>query len=118
MRSAAVAEDFPMHATASDRRWQRRSFDVRVRVNTAHGGRMLVVPGRSRDLSPGGLGTVLTLALPRGTPVIITLQRRGRELDLPAVLRHRQGFRCGFQFRALTAATLRMLRRLHAQLPD
>ncbi len=107
-----------MLSSDADRRWRRRCLDVRVSVNTALDGRVLAVSGRSCDLSPGGLGTILTRALPHGAPVIITLRGRGRELDLPAVLRHCRGFRCGFQFRALSAQAHRLVRQLHAALPD
>ena len=112
----------------ANRVWQRRLFDFRVRVSAAMPGRQLLVHGRTRDLSFGGMGLHLTRELPEGTRAIITVRTSAvpksnpqpesvHEFHLPAVLRHRKGFRCGFQFVRLSPEAKVFIQQLHRRLP-
>ena len=116
------------HEMYANRIWQRRLFDLRVRVSAATPGWPLVVHGRTRDLSLGGMGLHLTRELPEGTAAIISLRTTAvpksnpqpdsvHEFHFPAVLRHRRGFRCGFQFVQLTPDAKLFVQQLHRRLP-
>jgi len=116
------------HDLLASRVWQRRKFDFRVRVSAATQGSPTVVHGRTRDLSFGGMGLHLTRELPEGTAAIISLRTAAvpkhnpkpesiHEFHLPAVLRHRRGFRCGFQFVQLTPEAKLFVQQLHRLLP-
>jgi hypothetical protein len=112
----------------ANRLWQRRLFDLRVRVSTGQSGSAQVVHGRTRDISFGGMGLHLTRELPEGTTAIISVRTTAvpksypqpesvHEFHLPAVLRHRKGFRCGFQFVRLTPEAKLFVQQLHRLLP-
>jgi len=116
------------HDLFASRISQRRLFDFRVRVSAATSDRPLIVHGRTRDLSFGGIGLHLTRELPEGTRAIITVRTSAvpknkpqassvHEFHLPAVLRHRKGFRCGFQFVRLSPEAKLFVQQLHRLLP-
>lgn len=103
----------------ASRMWDRRRFDLRVTVTSSGDGTPEVIQGRTRDLSYQGIGLWLTRELPESLPVVITLRIAvaNREIRLPAVLRHRRGFRCGFQFEKLSPESRIFVQQLHRALP-
>ena len=91
----------------SSRIWSRRPLDLRARLLTrqAAGGRVLVVHGRTVDLSRSGAGVTLTCELASGTEVVLCLRLpgSGNTLCLRAVITRRRGFRAGLEFVQPTA---------------
>jgi PilZ domain len=94
----------PIYAS---RLYSRRRLDLRARLlaRPAAGGHVIVVHGRTVDLSRSGAGVTLTRELASGTEVVLCLRLpgSGNALCLHAVITRRQGFRVGLEFVQPTA---------------
>jgi len=91
----------------ASRLWSRRRLDLRARLLTRQsaGGGVLVVHGRTVDVSRSGAGVTLTHELASGTEVVLCLRLPGggNTLCLRAVITRRRGFRAGLAFVQPTA---------------
>jgi len=82
-------------------------MDLRASLLTrpAEGERVVVVHGRTADLSRSGAGVTVTQELAAGTEVVLCLRLpgSGETLILRAVITRRRGFRVGLEFVQPTA---------------
>jgi PilZ domain len=103
LRNAAYLQN----PTYASRLYSRRLVDVRAQLLARRqaDGRIVVVHGRTVDLSRSGAGVTLTRELASGTEVVLCLQLPGigEPLCLRAVIRRRHGFRAGLEFVEPTA---------------
>ena len=74
--------------------------------------REIIVYGRSTQISEGGMGVTLTGEVPRGTIARLMFKLPGEddERAVPAEVKYRRGFYCGFEFLALSASERTELR--------
>lgn len=95
------------------RRSPRHPFDQRLKVNSAVGGKKEVFFGRVIDISPFGLGAVLSGSLGRGDKVSLEFSAGigNPILTLSAIVRYASGFRHGFEFMDVSATDMEHLRR-------
>jgi hypothetical protein len=95
------------------RRVPRHPFDQRVKVKTTARGREEIFFGRIIDLSPLGVGAVLSDPLARGEKVSLEFSAGAGKpiLTLSAVVRYASGFRHGFEFADVSAVEAEHLRR-------
>ncbi len=108
--------EFPRVISTNSRRTRvqhRVSINIRVRIALPKP-LAVIVSVRTSDLSIGGISLVLPERLSPGTPIMVGLPLPGHEECewLQARMRHRNGFRHGFQFIATTLqqrAALRLL---------
>jgi c-di-GMP-binding flagellar brake protein YcgR len=97
--------------SVKDRRWKRVPLDVRVKVIVVEDEREIVIHGRSTQISEGGMGTTLTHEVPKGTVATLIFKLPGNdERALPAEVKYRNGFRCGFEFLGISAPQRKELR--------
>jgi PilZ domain len=98
---------FLQSSAYASRLYVRRRVDVRARLlaRPPADGRIVVVHGRTVDLSRSGAGVTLTRELASGSEVVLCLQLPGigNPLCLRAVIRRRHGFRAGLEFVSPTA---------------
>ncbi len=101
------------------RTFDRRRFDLRVKVLFHHEGHKRVTYGRTRDLSFSGIGVIVSHQLANGTPCIIVLRfpRTDIEVQLPAVVANGRGFSCGLQFQQLSGEQKLLIQRICKALP-
>ncbi len=94
----------------------RHKIDLRVRV-TPDG--QATIHCRSNDLNKEGIGVLLPSDLPIGTraSVEFSLPNRMEPLRLRALLRHREGFRSGFEFVHLSSEERHLIRTFCDELP-
>ena len=119
MQIATVATLEAMRTTPTEttsdqterRHWLRHKVDERVRVIVSEDGKDRHLYGRITDISENGIGAVIPDSLNLAAVVIVefSLQKSG-EFVMQAVVRHRRGFRYGFDFVDLPAATLQELK--------
>ena len=84
---------------------QHRRYDLGVQVAVQLVGSDTTLPGRSFDISLGGMAIVLAKDLPVGAVVELHFAIPGSaRLSPRAVVRQREGHRYGLQFIALSAA--------------
>jgi len=88
-----------------NRLWSRHRLDLRAHllVRSAADGRVLVVHGRTADLSRSGAGVTVSRELESGTEVVLCLRLPQGTLSLRAVVTRRRGFRVGLEFVQPTA---------------
>lgn len=98
------------------RKVARHKVDLRVRV-TPDG--LATIHCRSNDLNKEGVGVLLPGELPIGTRAAIefSLPNRAEPLRLRALLRHREGFRSGFEFVDLNSTERHLIRHFCNELP-
>jgi len=86
---------------------------VPVRVTVVRSGIPNAIPGRSLDLSEGGLAAVFAGELATGDPVGVEflLPEMGLGLHAKAVVRHHAALRCGLEFQSLSVEQRAMIRR-------
>ncbi|HWR35803.1 MAG TPA: PilZ domain-containing protein [Clostridia bacterium] len=103
---------------SASRKYQRFKADLRLKVILWQNGRLEVIHGRTSHLGQGGIGVTLTRELELGTIVTLEFSLPACEpFQIPAELRHRAGFRCGFQFLELTATQRAQIRQFCNELP-
>lgn len=100
----AIAAKIGMNAPV--RKWRRFKIDIRVKIRRTEEEESAVSVVRSHVISEGGMSVYATESLEIGTPVEVEFWLPGssRELRLRALIRNRNGFRCGMEFVELTAA--------------
>lgn len=106
----------PLTASAYDgagRRMPRCPIAVPVRVTVVRSGVASAIPGRSLDLSEGGIATVLAAELAPGDPVGVEfpLPEMGLGVHARAVVRHHAPLRSGLEFQSLSVEQRAMIRR-------
>ncbi len=106
-------------ANYRSRTFDRRRFDLRVKLVYLRNGRNDVVHGRTRDLSFSGIGVILSREIAHGTACVLVLKFPKVELEvqLPAVVTHVRGFRYGLQFQSLSGEQKLLIQRLCKSLP-
>ncbi len=106
-------------ANYRSRIFHRHRFDFRIKLIVNRDGRAEVVHGRTRDLSFGGIGVVLTRQLEYGTLGILVIKfpKVGVEVQLPTVVTHGKGFHCGLQFHKLSGEQKLLIQKICKALP-
>jgi c-di-GMP-binding flagellar brake protein YcgR len=89
----------------------RVPLDVRVKAVIMENDAETVVHGRSTQLSEGGIGATMTREMAKGTVATLIFKLPGDEDErtLKAEVRSRKGFRCGFEFLAISEQTRKEL---------
>jgi TonB family protein len=95
------------------RRVPRCPLAVPVRVTVVRSGIPNAIPGRSVDLSEGGIAAVLAGEVIAGDPVGVEflLPDMGLGLHAKAIVRHQEQLRCGLEFQSLSVEQRAMIRR-------
>lgn len=108
----------PRSAVVSQRLLPRHRADIRVRLALSTPV-PVILHARTTDLSTGGMSIILPQETVRTAVAMIGLKAPVGEdyLWLPVRLRHRSGFRCGFQFVEPTREQKTLLRHLCRSLP-
>jgi hypothetical protein len=118
LRSGLLGKVIPLPAKASlrGRKVLRHKVDLRVRV-TPDG--QATIHCRSNDLNKIGMGVLLPGELPIGTRATLefSLPDNPVPLKLRSILRHREGFRSGFEFVHLTSAENQAIREFCDEMP-
>jgi c-di-GMP-binding flagellar brake protein YcgR len=88
---------------AAERQWPRFKVDFSVKLVTGTGIKT-TVQGRAQDLSEGGLGLYVSVEFQEGQQVQIefTPPFSRRAIEIIAIVRDRDGYRYGLEFRKLT----------------
>jgi c-di-GMP-binding flagellar brake protein YcgR len=109
--SSSVKDSSNKDSSSKNRRWRRVPLDVRVKAIIIEDERETVVHGRSSQLSEGGMGVTMTREIPKGTVATLIFKLPGNEDErtLQAEVKYRRGFRCGFEFREISAQTRKEL---------
>lgn len=89
---------------AAERQWPRFKVDFSVKVLLGSGNGKTAVQGRAHDLGEGGLSIYVVAELNEGQQVQLefTPPFSRRSVDVQAIVRDRNGYRYGLQFRNLT----------------
>lgn len=97
--------------------FRRHSFDLRIKLYIPGRHRPELIYGRSRDLSYGGAGLLLTREVADGTPAVLVFQLAENEVQLPGIVTHRKGFRCGIRFVRLSPEQKYLVQHICRALP-
>ncbi len=100
---------------------RRHPADLRVRVAIIENSIPRMIHARLNDVSSGGVNILMPRDLADGTLAMIGLRVPGKDdrvLWFRSRLRHRAGFRCGFQFVDVTPEQRHMLHQLCGMLPS
>ena len=89
------------------RRHPRFKLETEVRVYPRNAP---VVRGHTVDISQSGISAILVVEVPIGEVVRLTFRLRSGDVDVHAVIRHRNAFRYGFQFLESESAKHRISR--------
>lgn len=105
-----------------NRQLPRYRANLRVRVALPGSPKPQIVYARTFDLGLGGVGITVPQAVESGSPAMIGIKLPSDAVSdailwFPAQLRHRSGFRCGFQFVQLSLNHRLILRHLCGTLP-
>ena len=95
------------------RQWPRHDIDVAIKVRIASaGGLTAYAYGRGDNLSEGGIAAHLQHHLELGATVRLSmvLPHASRQIDCQAVVRNKNEFAYGLQFKDLTTADLELIR--------
>jgi CheY-like chemotaxis protein len=93
------------------RRWPRTSVDALLTLSVKIEGKEKQMHGRIHDISENGLGATIAETLHPGQAVTLDFGLGGdEEFRIEAILRRRQGFRCGFEFTSLPSPAMDRLR--------
>jgi hypothetical protein len=110
-----------MRARASyrSRTFERRHFDLRVKLVILRNGRPDVIHGRTHDLSFSGIGVTLVREIAEQTPCMLVLRfpKVDYEVRLPAVVTHGRGSRFGLQFHKLSGEQRLLIQKICKALP-
>lgn len=111
--------DETIGADYRSRTFDRRNFDLRIKVVFRRNGRNDIVHGRTRDLSFSGIGVVLSREIAHGTACVLVLRfpKVEFEVQLPAIVAHGKGFRCGLRFQSLSGEQRLLIQRICKALP-
>jgi hypothetical protein len=107
----SVAQAVP--TSGMGRRVPRCPIAVPVRVTVVRAGVPNAIPGRSLDLSEGGIAAVLAGEVSPGDPVAVEflLPEMGLGLHAKATVRHHAPLRSGLEFQTLSVEQRAMIRR-------
>ncbi len=96
------------------RRWRRYEVDLRIKISFTRDGQPISLQGRGHDVSVGGLAVFLAHEIMLGTAVLVEFSMPYTRIPLvvPAVVRHRDGFRYGMEFMRITERQRQDLTRL------
>lgn len=100
---------------------RRFPADIRVRIAIIERASPCIIHARLNDLSSGGVNIMVPRDLADGTLAMVGLRFPGTDdaiLWFRSKLRHRKGFRCGFQFVDVSAEQKLLLRDLCHSLTD
>ena len=105
--------DYDANGPQSERRQSERTgIDRRVRVNSFLQGKPNCFYGRIRDISHHGMGAVIPASLSVDEQVTLEFSLEvGRNVTLPAIVRHRRGFLYGFEFISIDHALVQNIGR-------
>jgi PilZ domain len=108
---SAAATRAPVRAELTRRRTPRYAAALPVDVTVLRSGVPRLIPGRSFNLSPGGVGVALAGELRLGELVGLELRvpSRNHPLQAKAVVRHRRLLACGLQLLSLSAEQMEMI---------
>ena len=89
---------------SAERQWPRFKVDFGIKIIAGNSGTKTVVQGRAHDLSEGGLGLYAVLELQEGQLVQLefTPPFCRRTIEVTAVVRDKDGYRYGLEFRKVT----------------
>lgn len=98
--------------SAARRRPRRYQVNMAIRIQLSGREGTRAVVGEVRDLSAGGVGATLERELPpMSGPVLINfVSSEGQPVRVAAHIRHREGYRHGFQFSGMAAEASAWLR--------
>jgi hypothetical protein len=108
---SAAATRAPIRPELTRRRTPRYAAALPVDITVLRSGVPCLIPGRSFNLSPGGVGVALAGELRLGDLVGLELRlpHRNQPLQARAVVRHRALLACGLQLLNLSAEQLEMI---------
>jgi hypothetical protein len=108
---SAAASRAPIRGELTRRRTPRYAAALPVDVTVLRSGVPCLIPGRSFNLSPGGVGVALAADLRLGDLVGLELRlpSRSQPLQAKAVVRHRRLLACGLQLLNLSAEQVEMI---------
>jgi len=108
-----MSAQVPVSSSGAQRRVPRCPLAVPVRVTVVRSGIPNAIPGRSLDLSEGGIAAILGGELSPGDPVAVEflLPQMGLGLHAKAVVCHRTPLRCGLAFQTLSVEQRAIIRR-------
>jgi hypothetical protein len=108
---SAAATRAPIRAELTRRRTPRYAAALPVDVTVLRSGVPRLIPGRSFNLSPCGVGVALAGELRLGELVGLELRlpSRNQPLQAKAVVRHRRLLACGLQLLSLSAEQVEMI---------
>lgn len=101
----------------ASRQNHRYRLDIRVQIAVAERNRPVILHARINDLSTGGVSVIVPRELEPGAPAMIGFRVRDEVVWFRSRLRHRSGFRCGFQFVEMNNEQKLLIRRLCYELP-
>ncbi len=109
-RGAAPA---PQPDQLKNRRFPRYTIDTRVQAQVFRAGTTTCAWGRSWEMGEDGMSGTLSGDLEPGEVVTLefTLPVGGEPIKVRAVVRHRSGYRYGFEFLTLSEAQREQMRR-------
>ena len=107
-------------ASYRSRIFERRQFDLRVKLIVHRNGRNEVIHGRSRDLSFSGVGVTLVRDVAHQTPCLLLIRfpKTDVEVQLPAVVAQSRGSRFGLQFHKLSGEQRLLIQKICKALPQ
>jgi PilZ domain len=108
-----------VRADYRSRTFDRRSFDLRVKLVINRNGRPSTIHGRTRDLSFSGMGVTLACSVAQGTACLLVLKfpKVDYEVCLPAVVTHSHGSRFGLKFQQLSGEQRLLIQKICKALP-
>lgn len=101
------------------KRFPRFVIDFQLTAATADGGAGPIVRGRSTDISIGGVGAVMLgdLNVEQVVTLNFVLPIVHQRVRVRATIKHRNGFRYGFEFLSLSGPDRKAIERLADLLP-
>jgi PilZ domain-containing protein len=101
-----------------ERRFRRFSVDMRVQAQVFRAGTLSTAWGRSWEMGEDGMSGTLTGEMEPGDVVSLefTLPHSREPMKVRAVVRHRTGYRYGFEFLTVTDAQREQMREAFHQM--
>ncbi len=89
----------PAHSYSQSRRWTRYKLDVPIRVIASRPGKAVIVAGRGRDISEGGMLVFAGIELRVDDHAHVEFTPPfGDPLRVSAIVRNRRGYYYGLEF--------------------